>query len=121
MNSTASNPESKLYAFEAGARAIRAHYGRVHPEIKIESIEKGEDYGIYHTFFKLDEEPLVSVVIPNKDHTDDLDAAIRSLLKGNYKNLEFIVIENNSVLDKTYVLCLMRWTRNVRMILILPV
>ena len=102
MNSTASNPESKLYAFEAGARAIRAHYERVHPEIKIESIEKGEDYGIYHTYFKLDEEPLVSVVIPNKDHTDDLDAAIRSLLKGNYKNLEFIVIENNSVLDKTW-------------------
>lgn len=102
MNSTASNPESKLYAFEAGARAIRAHYERVHPEIKIESIEKGEDYGIYHTFFKLDEEPLVSVVIPNKDHTEDLDLAIRSLLKGNYKNLEFVVVENNSVLDRTW-------------------
>ena len=102
MNSTASNPESKLYAFEAGARAIKAHYGRVHPEIGIESIEKGEDYGIYHTFFKIENEPLISVVIPNKDHTDDLDKAIRSLLKGNYRNLEFIVIENNSVIDKTW-------------------
>ena len=102
MNSTASNPESKLYAFEAGARAIRAHYNRVHPELAIEKIEKGEDYGIYHTYFEIKEEPLVSVVIPNKDHTDDLDKAIRSLMKGNYKNLEFVVVENNSTLDKTW-------------------
>lgn len=103
MNSTASNPESKLYAFEAGARAIRAHYERIHPEIKIDSIEKGEDYGIYHTFFTHpDPEPLVSVLIPNKDHTEDLDIAIRSLMNGNYKNLEFVVIENNSTLDKTW-------------------
>lgn len=102
MNSTASNPESKLYAFEAGARAIKAHYERVHPEIKVAKIEKGEDYGIYHTYFEVGEEPLISVVIPNKDHTEDLDTAIRSLMKGNYKNLEFIVVENNSTLDKTW-------------------
>ncbi len=29
QDSTASNPESKLYAFEAGARAIMAHYERM--------------------------------------------------------------------------------------------
>lgn len=102
MNSTASNPKSKLYAFEAGSRAIKAHYGRVHPEITIDRIEKGEDYGIYHTYFRLDRQPLISVIIPNKDHTEDLDIAIRSLLKGSYNNLEFIVVENNSTLDKTW-------------------
>ena len=103
MNSTASNPESKLYAFEAGARAIRAHYSRVWPEIAIDEIKKGVDYGIYHTFFRLEKEPLVSVIIPNKDHADDLDTAIRSLLeKGTWKNLEFIVVENNSTEQKTW-------------------
>ncbi len=102
MNSTASNPESKLYAFEAGARAIRGHYERVHPELEIEKIEKGADYGIYHTFFRLKEEPLGSVIIPSKDHTLDLDKAVRSLLAGNYKNLEFIVVENNSSDEKTW-------------------
>ena len=102
MNSTASNPESKLYAFEAGARAIRAHYERVHPELAIESIDKGEDYGIYHTHFILKEEPLVSVIIPSKDHTQDLDTAMRSLMAGSYKNLEFIVVENNSVKKETW-------------------
>ena len=102
MNSTASNPEAKLYAFDAGERAIKAHYKRVHPELEIEKIEKGADYGLYHTYFRINGEPLVSVLIPNKDHTEDLDTAMRSLMAGSYKNLEFIVIENNSVLDKTW-------------------
>lgn len=103
MNSTASNPESKLYAFEAGARAIKAHYARKFPEICLEDVKKGVDYGIYHSFFRLTEEPLVSVIIPNKDHADDLDTAIRSLMeKGSYKNLEFIVVENNSTEEKTW-------------------
>ena len=103
MNSTASNPESKLYAFEAGARAIRAHYERVYPELKIKEVKKGVDYGIYHTIFELAEEPLVSVIIPNKDHREDLDKAMRSLLEqGTYKNLEFIVVENNSTDPETF-------------------
>lgn len=103
MNSTASNPESKLYAFEAGARAIRAHYARVWPQFPVEEIGKGVDYGIYHTAFRLADEPLISVIIPNKDHTEDLDTAIRSLLeKGSYRKLEFIVVENNSTEQKTW-------------------
>lgn len=101
MNSTAGNPESKLYAFEAGARAIRAHYERVHPELAIERIEKGIDYGIYHTVFKIEQEPLISVIIPNKDHVKDLELAIRSLSEGSYKNLEFIIVENNSTEEGT--------------------
>lgn len=101
QNSTASNPESKMYAFEAGARAIKAHFERL--GIGVESVEKGVDYGIYHTRFALKEEPLVSVIIPNKDHHPDLDLCIRSLMeKGTYKNLEFIVVENNSTEKATF-------------------
>lgn len=101
QNSTASNPESKMYAFEAGARAIKAHFERL--GIGVESVEKGVDYGIYHTRFVLNGEPLVSVIIPNKDHHQDLDLCIRSLMeKGTYKNLEFIVIENNSTEEATF-------------------
>lgn len=101
QDSTASNPESKLYAFEAGARAIMAHYERT--GIRAEKVEKGIDYGIYHTKFVIDGEPLVSVIIPNKDHTVDLDQCIRPILtKGTYKNLEFIVVENNSTDSKTF-------------------
>lgn len=101
QNSTASNPESKLYAFEAGARAIKAHYERM--GIQALSVEKGVDYGIYHTTFKITGEPLVSIIIPNKDHTADLDVCMRSILeKSVYKNLEFIVVENNSTAPETF-------------------
>ena len=101
MNSTASNPESKMYAFEAGARVIKAHYDRM--GIAVDSVEKGVDYGIYHTRFHLDEEPLVSVIIPNKDHRADLDLCLTSLLdKGTYRNLEVIVVENNSTEPETF-------------------
>lgn len=55
QESTASNPESKLYAFEAGARAIMAHYERC--GIPAEKVEKGVDYGIYHTIFNIQGRP----------------------------------------------------------------
>ena len=90
-----------MYAFEAGARAIKAHFQRCN--IPVESVEKGVDFGIYHTKFAIKGEPLVSVVIPNKDHHSDLDLCIRSLMeKGTYKNLEFIVVENNSTDKATF-------------------
>ena len=67
QNSTSSNPESKMYAFEAGSRAIMAHYKRM--GIEAERVEKGVDYGIYRTRFAIQGEPLISVIIPNKDHS----------------------------------------------------
>ncbi len=101
QNSTASNPQSKLYAFEAGSRAIMEHYHRV--GVEAEKVEKGVDYGIYHTIFKILGEPLVSIIIPNKDHHQDLDLCIRAILtKGTYKNLEFVVVENNSTKKETF-------------------
>ena len=101
QDSTASNPQSKLYAFEAGSRAIMAHYGRV--GLEAEKVEKGVDYGIYHTTFKIQGNPLVSVIIPNKDHHRDLDLCMRSIIeRGTYKAIEFIVVENNSTEQETF-------------------
>ena len=101
QDSTASNPQSKLYAFEAGSRAIMEHYRRV--GIEAEKVEKGVDYGIYHTVFKIKENPKVSVIIPNKDHHQDLDVCMRAILtRGTYRNLEFVVVENNSTKKETF-------------------
>ncbi len=100
-DSTSSNPQSKLYAFEAGSRAIMDHYERT--GVKALKVEKGIDYGIYHTVFEIIGEPLVSVIIPNKDHHSDLDTCIRPIIeKGTYRNLEFIVVENNSTDPETF-------------------
>ena len=103
--STAANPEAKLYAFEAGRRAIEAHCARV--GLPLLSVEKGITYGFYHLKYRIERtgkgaEPLISVIIPNKDHREDLDKAIRSLIRGSYSNLEFIVVENNSEREDTF-------------------
>lgn len=102
QDSTASNPQSKMYAFEAGSKAIMEHYKRM--GISALKVEKGVDYGIYHTVFEIQGQPLVSVIIPNKDHHKDLDLCVRSMItKGTYKNLEFVVVENNSTEPETAV------------------
>lgn len=101
QNSTAGNPASKLYAFEAGSRAIMAHYERL--GIPAKKVEKGVDYGIYHTTFAIRGQPLISVVIPNKDHYQDLNLCMRSILtRATYQNLEFVIIENNSTDPATF-------------------
>lgn len=101
--STAANPESKLYAFTAGGRAVQAQLRRLN--LPCERVERGITYGFYHPIYEIRKEngaePLVSVIIPNKDHIRDLDLAIRSLLSGSYRNVEIIVVENNSVEPET--------------------
>ena len=97
--STAQHPEAKLYAFEAGARAVYDHCKRI--GLPIEKVEQGITYGFYHPIYE-NQQPLISVVIPNKDHSADLDKAITSLSAGNYKNLEFIIVENNSDQAETW-------------------
>lgn len=100
MNSTAANPESKLYAFEAGRAAIEAHYKRCGVPAKVEN---AESYGRYRTIYEWQETPLVSVIIPNKDHSEDLNKCIRSILdKSEYRNFEIIVVENNSTEQETF-------------------
>ena len=97
--STAQHPEAKLYAFEAGARAVYDHCKRI--GLPIKKVEQGITYGFYHPIYE-NQQPLISVVIPNKDHSADLDLAITSLSAGNYKNLEFIIVENNSDQAETW-------------------
>ncbi len=98
--STAANPESKLYAFEAGRRAVQAHYDRLGLPAEV---HMGEYPGLYRTTWHWDREPLVSVLIPNKDHLEDLKKCVSSLLKHNtWSRLEIIVIENNSTEQETF-------------------
>ena len=101
--STASDPKAKLYAFEAGSRAVGAHYERM--GIPYEKVEKGVTFGYYHTVFRKaeDSDPLVSIIIPNKDHREDLDKCIRSIAENSeYRNIEFVIVENNSTENETF-------------------
>ena len=99
-DSTAENPESKTYAFEAGKRAIEEHYHRT--GIRAE-VYQGEFLGLYRTRFLRDHDPLISIIIPNKDHIEDLKRCMDSIdQKSSYKNYEYIIVENNSTDEKTF-------------------
>ena len=98
--STAGNQGNKMYAIHAGKAALNAHYKRIGWNARA---QEGAVDGWYQTKFTLKEEPLVSILIPNKDHTDDLDVCLNSFFeRADYQNYEFIIIENNSVLPETF-------------------
>ena len=99
-NSTAENPESKTYAFDAGRRAVQEHYNRVGVHAKVSD---GEFPGLYRTEFIRDHDPLISIIIPNKDHIDDLKRCMDSIeQKSTYRNYEYVIVENNSTDPETF-------------------
>lgn len=98
--STADNPASKMYAYEAGKRAIEGNLERsgVRGVVSLR-----QDYGFYDVHYPVEGEPLVSLLIPNKDQKETLMHCIRSVLEtSTWKNLEILIIENNSEREETF-------------------
>lgn len=98
-NSTSLNTDSKLYAFEAGKRAIKSQLDRlgIKGEVILQDVP-----GTYKVEYEIINSPKVSILIPNKDSVDDLKRCVESLLKCTYKNIEIIIIENNSQNSETF-------------------
>lgn len=98
--STADNPASKMYAFEAGKRAIEAHLERTGVP---GTVSHTPDYGFYRVTYPVQGEPLVSIIIPNKDEKETLKACIESIReKTEYTNYEILIIENNSTSQEIF-------------------
>lgn len=94
--STAANPKSKMYCYEAGKRAIEEHLKRSSVQGCVEIM--GEpNWGCYKTSYRLEKEPKISVLIPNYENKPVLERCLNSLFHVNtYQNFEVIIIENNS-------------------------
>ena len=98
--STSDNPDSKMYAFEAGKRAVQAHLDRLGIEA---AVEDTVDLGYYRVRYALKEEPFVSIVIPNKDQKETLEKCLKSVWKKTqYHNYEILVVENNSTTEEIF-------------------
>ena len=69
------------------------------------TVEKNID-GITNTvIYELKNKPLVSIIIPTKDHADILENCLKSIYKlSTYQNYEIIVIDNNSEKEETFAL-----------------
>lgn len=98
--STADNPASKMYAFEAGKRAIEAHLERTGTKGEVSHTQ---DLGFYRVKYPVQGKPLVSVIIPNKDEKETLQTCLEMLEKNTgYQNFEIIIVENNSTTDEIF-------------------
>lgn len=117
QSSTADNPDSKLYAFEAGKRAVEANLERCGLKGQVSHTK---DYGFYRVSYPVQGNPLVSIIIPNKDAKEDLEKCVNSILtKSTYENYEILIVENNSAgseifayykqLSKNPKIRLLRW------------
>ena len=92
--STAANPTSKMYAFDAGKRAIEAHLQRIGAKAEVSHTK---DLGFYRVKYQVQGNPKVSIVIPNKDEKETLKKCLESIWqKTTYSNYEIILVENNS-------------------------
>lgn len=98
--STADNPASKMYAFDAGKRAIEAHLERTGTE---GVVTHTPDLGFFRVKYPVQGNPLVSIIIPNKDEKETLKDCIESIRKKTeYENYEIIIVENNSTTEEIF-------------------
>lgn len=94
--SVASGIGAKTYAIEAAKGAVADHLTRCgYADFEITSTRAFET--IFRIKYRLLSNPLVSIIIPNKDHAEDLSRCVSSILdKSTYENFEIIIVENNS-------------------------
>ena len=97
--STASNKSSKSYAFDNGKRALAEHLTRLGVDA---SVHDGPVLGMYQVVYHLRTQPLLSVIVPNKDHPEMLARCLDSRGKGSYATYEVLVVENGSTRPETF-------------------
>ncbi len=94
--SVASGIQAKPYVVESARGAVADHLRRHgFANFKITSTRAFET--IFKITYEIIGEPKISIVIPNRDHVEDLRRCIKSIIeKSTYANYEIVVVENNS-------------------------
>ena len=95
-NSVASDISAKSYAIEAARGAVADHLTRQgFRDFEIISTRAFET--IFRIKYQLLSKPLVSIIIANKDHYEELHRCVTSIIeKSTYEKYEIIIVENNS-------------------------
>ncbi len=100
--SVAADISVKSYAISAAKGAVSAHLKACgFRGFRLEGTKAYET--IFRIRYQLTAQPLISILIPNKDHVKDLQRCIDSILeKSSYRNYEILVLENNSTEQATF-------------------
>ena len=95
-SSTAFSETEKPYAALSGMKAVASFLGS--KKINASVTLAIENKTIYRVSYELPAtEPLISIIIPNYEHIEDLQLCIQSIQnKTTYQNYEIIIVENNS-------------------------
>lgn len=115
--SVAESADVKPYAIEAGIRAVQRRLDRLGIEGEVSSTAPG--LSIYRVRYKLRGEPLISILIPNYEHLEDLKTCVDSIFeKTSYPRFEIVIVENNSTSAElfSYYEALQREHENVRVV-----
>ena len=100
--SAAASPLAKPYTGESSKKALAEHIKRTGLKGQIEDAQFFNNYTIK---YEADHKKLLSIIIPNKDNAKVLEKCINSIVsRSTYKNLEIIIVENNSREDSTFKL-----------------
>ena len=93
--STALAADGKSYTTDAGVKALSDYFSSVDTKI---SITAGQLPNTYKVCYPIPEpNPLVSLLIPTRDHRALTETCVRSILeKTTYQNYEIIILDNGS-------------------------
>lgn len=98
--STSGGAQAKPYVEAAGKKALEEHLRRTG---RTGVVTGGRFPSTYRVKWDISGLPKVSILIPNKDHTEDLEKCLHSIwTRTTWENYEVIVIENNSTEAATF-------------------
>ena len=99
--STAKDIESKSYAIDAARGAIADHLDRSGFK-NYEILPTKAFETIFRIRYQILGDPKISILIPNRDHPEDIKRCVTSILeKSSYENYEILILENNTCDSET--------------------
>lgn len=100
-SSVASDISAKPYCITSAKKAIGDHLERL--GIEGEAVDAPPLVSLYKVNYKIKGDPLISIIIPSKDHVEDLALCLKSIAKKtSWTPYEIIICENNSQETETF-------------------
>ncbi|MDR2109555.1 MAG: glycosyltransferase family 2 protein [Coriobacteriales bacterium] len=100
-DSFSQNSQQLLRCAGSAKRALDDHLQRVG---LVGSVTNASLPTVYRIQYQIANSPLISIIILNKDHIDDLELCLESIVtRSNYNNYELVIVENNSTENETFM------------------
>lgn len=97
--SVTGNEVGKMYSYEAAKQALTSHLRRLNLD---GYVQDGPVLGTYQVRYARTVHPLISIIIPNRDHVELLTRCLQSLARSSYRNHEVLIVENHSTQPETH-------------------